>query len=120
MRSLGATLSSVSHRTERASVSLALTAKRYVPGARGIPAIDPSAPILTPAGGRPAASSQAKTPEPPRARSLTLKGTPASDRGVATGVETIQGCRRTVSVNCFSVFFPAQFAGSSTGSRIST
>jgi hypothetical protein len=120
MESLGATLNAAAHLSERDSVSLALASKRYVPALRGAPVIDPSTPSLSPSGSFPATSAQAKMPDPPRARRVMRKGTPTSDGGGIAGVETIQGCRRIFSVNCFCVFFPAQFAGSSSGSRIST
>jgi len=120
MRSLGATLSVAAHLSERDSVSVAFASNWYVPEMRGVPMIDPSAPSLRPVGSFPPTSTQAKMPDPPRARRIIRNGIPTSDRGGMAGAETIQGCRRIFSVNCFCVLFPAQFAGSSSGSRIST
>jgi hypothetical protein len=103
---------------ERASVSSALTSTWKVPAVRGTPVIEPSLEIFTPLGSCPAARLQVKWPEPPRARSLMRSETPTSDRGAAG--TTIATGLRIQSVNSFCVSFPAQVAGSSRGSLIST
>src|SRR4029450_9793517 len=110
--SLGATPSVTGHVAERASVSLARAAKRYVPATRGIPTIDPSLLNVRPEGSLPAARSQAKMPDPPRARRVIRKGIPTSEGGGTAGVDVIEGWLRIVTVNCFCVLFPAQVAGS--------
>jgi hypothetical protein len=120
MRSRGATRTAPAQLAVRFSVSLARAVKPYVPGARGAPTIVPRRVRLTPAGSAPPTTDHVNLPVPPLARKDVRNGALTSERIGATGAATIETGFRTLTVNCFCVRFPAQVAGSFSGSRIST